>query len=75
MSTERRELQPYHASLMEPWDGPASVVFTDGTLFGVVLDLQRPPAVRYWVTDDGLVVMASEARLARTSTSRVHGRL
>ncbi|QRZ06720.1 glutamate synthase central domain-containing protein, partial [Mycolicibacterium austroafricanum] len=51
----------YHDSLMEPWDGPASMTFTDGTLVGAVLDRNGLRPSRIWVTDDGLVVMASEA--------------
>ena len=46
--------------MMEPWDGPASVAFTDGTVIGAVLDRNGLRPSRYWVTDDDLVVMASE---------------
>ncbi|HNI35962.1 MAG TPA: glutamate synthase central domain-containing protein, partial [Microthrixaceae bacterium] len=60
MSPERRAFYRYHSCLMEPWDGPASVVFTDGTLVGAVLDRNGLRPSRYWVTEDGLVVMASE---------------
>jgi glutamate synthase (NADPH) large chain len=60
MSPERRDFYRFHASLMEPWDGPASVAFTDGTVVGAVLDRNGLRPSRYWVTDDGLVVMASE---------------
>ena len=45
---------------MEPWDGPASIAFTDGTVMGAVLDRNGLRPSRYWVTKDGLVVMASE---------------
>ena len=55
-----RDFYRYHACLMEPWDGPASVCFTDGTVVGAVLDRNGLRPSRYWVTDDGLVVMASE---------------
>jgi len=50
----------YHASLMEPWDGPASIAFTDGRLIGAVLDRNGLRPSRYWVSDDDLVIMASE---------------
>jgi len=60
MDPARRAFYAYHASLMEPWDGPASVVFTDGTKVGAVLDRNGLRPSRFWVTDDGLVVMASE---------------
>src|SRR5262245_11418106 len=57
---ERRAFYEYHASLMEPWDGPASIAFTDGTVIGAVLDRNGLRPSRYYVTKDGLVVMASE---------------
>ncbi|MGH7389811.1 MAG: glutamate synthase large subunit [Candidatus Rokuibacteriota bacterium] len=60
MSPERRAFYEYHASLMEPWDGPASIAFTDGTVIGAVLDRNGLRPSRYYVTRDGLVVMASE---------------
>jgi glutamate synthase (NADPH/NADH) large chain len=60
MDPARRAFYRYHASLMEPWDGPAAVVFTDGTVAGGVLDRNGLRPARYWVTADGLVVLASE---------------
>ena len=60
MSPERRAFYEYHASLMEPWDGPASIVFTDGTVVGAVLDRNGLRPSRYYVTKDDLVIMASE---------------
>ncbi|MFT5172123.1 MAG: glutamate synthase (NADPH/NADH) large chain [Gammaproteobacteria bacterium] len=60
MDAGRRAFYRYHASLMEPWDGPASVTFTDGSIIGAVLDRNGLRPSRYWVTDDDLVVMASE---------------
>ncbi|HEY2991836.1 MAG TPA: glutamate synthase large subunit [Methylomirabilota bacterium] len=60
MSPERRAFYEFHASLMEPWDGPASIAFTDGTVIGAVLDRNGLRPSRYYVTKDGLVVMASE---------------
>jgi glutamate synthase (NADPH/NADH) large chain len=61
MDPARRAFYAYHASLMEPWDGPACLNFTDGTLIGAVLDRNGLRPGRYWVTEDGLVVLASEA--------------
>lgn len=61
MDPARRAFYAYHSSLMEPWDGPASVCFTDGTVIGAVLDRNGLRPSRIWVTADGLVVMASEA--------------
>ena len=60
MDRQRRAFYEFHASLMEPWDGPACVVFTDGSQIGAVLDRNGLRPSRYWVTDDGLVVLASE---------------
>ncbi len=61
MSPARRAFYEFHASFMEPWDGPACVAFTDGSLVGAVLDRNGLRPGRYWVTDDGLVVLGSEA--------------
>ena len=60
MSPERRAFYEYHSSLMEPWDGPASIAFTDGTMIGAVLDRNGLRPSRYYVTKDDLVIMASE---------------
>ncbi|GAB1646083.1 glutamate synthase large subunit [Krasilnikovia sp. MM14-A1259] len=61
MDPARRAFYRFHASLMEPWDGPASVAFTDGTLIGAVLDRNGLRPGRWWHTSDGLVVLGSEA--------------
>ncbi len=60
MDAKRRAFYEFHSAVMEPWDGPACVVFTDGTQVGAVLDRNGLRPSRYWVTDDGLVVLASE---------------
>ncbi|WP_188777430.1 glutamate synthase large subunit [Marmoricola endophyticus] len=60
MDPAQRAFYEFHASLMEPWDGPACVVFTDGDQVGAVLDRNGLRPSRYWITDDGLVVLASE---------------
>jgi glutamate synthase domain-containing protein 2/glutamate synthase domain-containing protein 1/glutamate synthase domain-containing protein 3 len=60
MDAERKSFYEYHGCLMEPWDGPASIAFTDGTVIGAVLDRNGLRPSRYYVTKDGLVVMASE---------------
>ena len=60
MGEERRAFYEYHAALMEPWDGPAAVAFTDGRQIGATLDRNGLRPARYIVTDDGLVVLASE---------------
>ncbi|MDZ4826019.1 MAG: glutamate synthase large subunit [Actinomycetota bacterium] len=61
----------YHASLMEPWDGPASIAFTDGTVIGAVLDRNGLRPSRYWVTDDGLVIMASEVGVLDVAPEKI----
>ncbi len=71
MDPPRRAFYQYHASLMEPWDGPASVAFTDGTVIGAVLDRNGLRPSRYWVTDDDLVIMASEVGVVDVPASSV----
>src|ERR1035438_5036147 len=61
MNPQKRAFYEYHASLMEPWDGPAAVAFTDGRSIGAVLDRNGLRPARYLVTHDDLVIMASEA--------------
>jgi glutamate synthase domain-containing protein 2/glutamate synthase domain-containing protein 1/glutamate synthase domain-containing protein 3 len=61
MNPQKRAFYEYHASLMEPWDGPAAVAFTDGRSIGAVLDRNGLRPARYLVTNDDLVIMASEA--------------
>lgn len=61
MDPARRAFYQYHSTLIEPWDGPACVTFTDGSVVGAVLDRNGLRPGRYWVTDDGLVVLASES--------------
>ncbi len=60
MGEKRRAFYEYHAALMEPWDGPAAIAFTDGRQIGATLDRNGLRPARYFVTDDGLVIMASE---------------
>ncbi len=60
MSAKRRAFYEFHSAIMEPWDGPACVVFTDGTRVGALLDRNGLRPGRFWLTEDGLVVLASE---------------
>jgi len=71
MDPARRAFYAFHASLMEPWDGPASIAFTDGTVIGAVLDRNGLRPSRFWVTDDGLVVMASEVGVLDIAPERI----
>jgi len=71
MSPAKRAFYKYHSSLMEPWDGPASIAFTDGTVIGAVLDRNGLRPSRYWVTDDNRVIMASETGVVDIDPARV----
>jgi glutamate synthase (ferredoxin) len=71
MSDEKRAFYEYHNSLMEPWDGPASIAFTDGIRVGAVLDRNGLRPSRYYVTKDDLVIMASEVGVLDIPPERV----
>ncbi len=71
MSEEKKAFYEYHSCLMEPWDGPASVAFTDGTMIGATLDRNGLRPSRYYVTKDDLVIMASEAGVLPIEPDRV----
>ena len=71
MSDEKKAFYEFHASLMEPWDGPASIAFTDGIKIGAVLDRNGLRPSRYYVTKDDLVVMASEVGVLEIAPDRI----
>ena len=71
MSDEKRAFYEYHSCLMEPWDGPASIAFTDGTVVGACLDRNGFRPSRYYVTKDDLVVLASETGVLEVPPERV----
>ena len=71
MDAGRRAFYRYHAALMEAWDGPACITFTDGTLIGAVLDRNGLRPARWWKTDDDLVVLASEVGVLDIPPSKV----
>jgi len=71
MDPALRAFYRFHATLMEPWDGPALIAFTDGTVIGAVLDRNGLRPGRYWVTEDGLVVLASEVGAAELDPAAV----
>jgi glutamate synthase domain-containing protein 2/glutamate synthase domain-containing protein 1/glutamate synthase domain-containing protein 3 len=71
MPRDRKDFYEYHSCLMEPWDGPAAVAFTDGTQIGAVLDRNGLRPCRYYVTKDDLVVMASEVGVLDIEPERV----
>ena len=71
MEPRKRAFYEFHSTMMEPWDGPADVAFTDGTLIGAVLDRNGLRPGRYWVTSDDLIVLASEAGVLDIEPARV----
>ncbi|WP_347110825.1 glutamate synthase large subunit [Paenarthrobacter sp. S56] len=71
MDPARRAFYEYHSLLMEPWDGPAAVSFTDGSLVGATLDRNGLRPGRYWITEDGLIVFASEVGVIEVEPSNV----
>jgi glutamate synthase (NADPH) large chain len=71
MDPARRAFYEFHSCVMEPWDGPACVTFTDGEVVGAVLDRNGLRPARYWVTDDGRVILASEVGVLDIAPERV----
>ncbi len=71
MDPSRRAFYEYHAAMMEPWDGPAAVAFTDGRQIGATLDRNGLRPARYLITDDNMVIMASEAGTLPIAESRI----
>ncbi|MBU1448074.1 MAG: glutamate synthase large subunit [Gammaproteobacteria bacterium] len=71
MDEERRAFYEYHAALMEPWDGPAAVAFTDGRMIGATLDRNGLRPARYLITDDDVVLMASEMGVLPIAENKV----
>lgn len=71
MDENRKSFYEYHAALMEPWDGPAAVAFTDGQMIGATLDRNGLRPARYLMTDDGVVMMASEMGVLKFPEERI----
>ncbi len=71
MDAAKRAFYEYHSCLMEPWDGPASIAFTDGAYIGAVLDRNGLRPSRYYITDDGRCIMASEVGVVRVAPGSV----
>lgn len=71
MDPVRKAFYEYHATIMEPWDGPASISFTDGKIVGATLDRNGLRPSRYWVLDDDTVIMASEAGVLDVDPAKV----
>tara|TARA_B100001094_G_scaffold331433_1_gene399709 strand:+ start:22364 stop:27013 length:4650 start_codon:yes stop_codon:yes gene_type:complete len=71
MDQALKDFYKYQSARMEPWDGPASIIFTDGTVVGAVLDRNGLRPSRYWVTDDDLVIMASEVGVVDVAPEKI----
>ena len=71
MPEKLKDFYRFHASLMEPWDGPACVTFTDGKQIGAVLDRNGLRPSRFWVTDDGLVILSSEVGVLDIDAAKI----
>jgi len=71
MDESRKAFYEYHAAMLEPWDGPASIVFTDGRQIGATLDRNGLRPSRYCITDDDLVIMASESGVLPVAESKI----
>jgi glutamate synthase domain-containing protein 2/glutamate synthase domain-containing protein 1 len=74
ISTDKRSFYEYHASIMEPWDGPAAMVFTDGRLLGGTLDRNGLRPSRYTITTDGVVIMASETGVVEFPAEKIRSK-
>ena len=71
MSQEKKDFYQYYATMMEPWDGPASILFTDGELMGAVLDRNGLRPSRYYITDDDYLVLSSEVGVLDVAPSKI----
>ena len=71
MSREKRDMFHYYATMMEPWDGPAAILFSDGEIVGAVLDRNGLRPARYLVTSDGYLVLASEVGVLPISPEKI----
>ncbi|MCQ2521494.1 MAG: glutamate synthase large subunit [Lachnospiraceae bacterium] len=71
MSQERRDFYQYHATMMEPWDGPASILFSDGDIMGAVLDRNGLRPSRYYVTNDDYLILSSEVGVLPIAEERI----
>ncbi len=71
MSQEKKDFYQYYATMMEPWDGPASIVFSDGDLIGAVLDRNGLRPSRYYITEDGYLILSSEVGVLDIDPAKV----
>lgn len=71
MSQEKKDFYQYYATMMEPWDGPASILFTDGDIMGAVLDRNGLRPSRYYITDDDYLILSSEVGVLEVDPSKI----
>ena len=71
MSQKKKDFYQYYATMMEPWDGPASILFSDGDIMGAVLDRNGLRPSRYYITDDGCVILSSEVGVLEIDPARI----
>ena len=71
MSQSKKDFYQYYATMMEPWDGPASILFTDGDVMGAVLDRNGLRPSRYYVTDDDYLILSSEVGVLDIDPTRI----
>jgi len=71
MSQEKKDFYQYYATMMEPWDGPASILFTDGDMMGAVLDRNGLRPSRYYITDDDFLILSSEVGVLDVEPSKI----
>lgn len=71
MSQKKKDFYQYYATMMEPWDGPASILFSDGDIMGAVLDRNGLRPSRYYITDDGYVILSSEVGVLDIDPARI----
>ena len=71
ISQEKRDFYQYYATMMEPWDGPASILFSDGDVVGAVLDRNGLRPSRYYITDDGYLILSSEVGVLDIDPTRI----
>ena len=70
MSQKKKDFYQYYATMMEPWDGPASIVFSDGDMMGAVLDRNGLRPSRYYITDDDYLILSSEVGVLHDRSGR-----
>ena len=71
LSTEEKDFYQYYATMMEPWDGPASILFSDGDIMGAILDRNGLRPSRYYVMDDGRLILSSEVGVLDLDESHI----